>query len=275
MVEISKYRDQDIFDLYEDYISYFKKTYSLFQDLKQSQGPSFPGIISEYLKKELEDDLSFMAQDLKAPMLEIQSICARSSSGDLPPKSTAKARCLHYEACEINQNIDRMLKTIKLKYIKSLKISIDISEIIENIIQDSSFCAQKKKITIQRQLDPISMIGVDGVLFYEAMAEVILSAIKSSPMGGYILIKTQRIQGEVRIEFIKKGTHIGLEECNRAFKEFRKSSKCQSLEKRSGLGLYFARCFIELHGGRVIARSLKNHGNQVQVYFPTHNWLSS
>ncbi len=62
MAEVSKYRIQDIFDSYEDYILYLKKTYSLFQDLKQSKDPSFSKIVPEYLEIEF-------IQTLKAPRL--------------------------------------------------------------------------------------------------------------------------------------------------------------------------------------------------------------
>lgn len=57
MAKNKRYRAEDVFDSYEDYIKYMKVTYSLFQDLKKSNNPSFSMIVPENLKIEFKPNI--------------------------------------------------------------------------------------------------------------------------------------------------------------------------------------------------------------------------
>ena len=62
MTDLKRNTPSDIFDSYEEYLSYLKKAYALYQDMKKSRDPSFAKIVPEYLEVEF-------TKSIKAPRL--------------------------------------------------------------------------------------------------------------------------------------------------------------------------------------------------------------
>ncbi len=94
-------------------------------------------------------------------------------------------------------------------------------------------------------------IRTDGALLAQALGNVLENAVKYSPEGSTVAIRSHRVGDEVVIEIDDEGPGIPAERISRIFERFYRS-RAEGVPGL-GLGLYITRSLIEILGGRVEA----------------------
>ncbi|WP_346432322.1 ATP-binding protein [Breoghania sp. L-A4] len=135
--------------------------------------------------------------------------------------------------------------------------------------------ADMKRIAVKMELDSIDAITVDTKAVKQILLNLMSNAIKFTPEGGRMTVRSRR-QGEA-VSIIIEDTGIGIAKADIAKlaqpfvqveNQFTKS------RPGSGLGLAIARSLIDLHDGTMIIQSEVGVGTKVTVTLPLEHTQS-
>lgn len=98
---------------------------------------------------------------------------------------------------------------------------------------------------------------------------MIENAIKYSPEDTKILVSSEESNNKIVIQVADQGPGIPVDELQSIFMKFFRSKNVKSSSvKGSGLGLYLAKYFTELHHGRIFVESSHGNGSTFTVELP-------
>jgi len=210
--------------------------------------------------------ISMMSHDLKTPIARIQGM-TEVIYKDQQPLSNSQRDAID----TIRSSSDDLLKFINaiLQYgrIESQGIELhrqskDINQLLIDVVKKHEFLAKVKRIKIQQELEPMFPVQVDPELLKQVFSNLLENAIKYSPEDSVVTVRSREDGDKVLVDFIDQG--IGIPEMdlpNIFMKFFRTHTVKTSTIKGSGLGLYLAKYFIELHKGQISAQSELNKGS--------------
>jgi signal transduction histidine kinase len=217
--------------------------------------------------------ISMMSHDLKTPLARIQGM-TDMILGDQQPLSS-----LQREAVDtIRHSSEDLLKFISaiLNYgkIESEGVELhmqsrDVNSILKDVIRKHEFLAKVKRIPLSSELEPLFPIQMDPELMKQVFSNLIENAIKYSPEESKVRISTIEHDGKVIIRIEDQGPGIEQDEVNNIFMKFFRSKNAKSSPiKGSGLGLYLAKYFTELHQGKIFVESTIGKGSTFTVELP-------
>lgn len=219
--------------------------------------------------------VSLISHDLKTPIAKIQAIVDRLKRDAENARIQLDLANLDNYSEELNRYIQSILNLLRVESrdFKVNKETADLNEIIEQALLQVDPLAQNKNIEIIKNLEPLFSLEFDIILIKEVLINLIENAINYSPPGQKITIISQEIDQGVKVSVEDHGEGIAPEEIPKIWGKFVRGSDQNMKSKGSGLGLYLAKYFIELHGGRVSLTSQRGpdhpkHGTIVSFTLP-------
>ncbi|MFZ3230853.1 MAG: CHASE2 domain-containing protein [Pseudobdellovibrio sp.] len=220
--------------------------------------------------------ISMMSHDLKTPIARILGMTEVILNEDIALSSIQR------EAVDtIRGSSDDLLKFINaiLQYgsIESQGVELhrqskDINQILQDVIKKHEFLAKVKKIKIHQELEPLFPISIDPELIRQVFSNLIENSIKYSAEESVVIVKSCEQGDKILVDIIDQGMGIPTVDLPNIFmKFFRTHNVKTSTIKGSGLGLYLASYFVELHKGRIIVVSEPDKGSQFTVELPLNN----
>lgn len=217
--------------------------------------------------------ISMMSHDLKTPIARIQGMTNVILSDTVALSSQQR------EAVDtIRHSSDDLLKFINaiLNYgrIESQGVQLnlqskDINTLLMEVVRKHEFLAKLKRIQIIPELEPLFPVPVDPELIKQILSNLVENAIKYSPEDTKIMVSTEEANGKIVIQVADQGQGIPADEIGNIFMKFFRSKNAKSSPiKGSGLGLYLAQYFTELHHGRIFVESTYGHGSTFTVELP-------
>lgn len=147
-----------------------------------------------------------------------------------------------------------------------------IEEATRNVVQQ----AAAAKLSINADPPPAGLyLCGDRRRVCQVLINLLANAVKFTPPGGTITIRTYRDAGSFAICVSDTGIGIAPEDIPKALERF--SQVGPSLVRRSegaGLGLALVKQIMELHGGSLSIESTPNIGTAVTIRFPNARVLS-
>jgi signal transduction histidine kinase len=220
--------------------------------------------------------ISMMSHDLKTPIARIQGMI------EVILKDETALSSQQREAVDtIKGSSDDLLKFINsiLQYgriesegVELHKHSKDINQLIKDVIKKHEFLARVKKIKITQELDPLFPVMVDPELMKQVLSNLIENAIKYSPEESTVVVKSREENDQVLVEVIDQGVGIPTVDLPNIFMKFFRSHNVKtSTIKGTGLGLYLAQYFVQLHKGQISVSSEPGQGSKFTVHLPLQN----
>lgn len=217
--------------------------------------------------------ISMMSHDLKTPIARIQGMT------EVILKDNVTLSTSQREAVDtIKGSSDDLLKFINsiLQYgriesqgIELHKHSKDINQLMQDVIKKHEFLAKVKKIRVKTELEPMFPVKVDPELIKQVFSNLVENAIKYSPEDSEVYVRTREEAGQVIIEVVDQGMGIPAEDLPNIFMKFYRSQNVKtSTIKGTGLGLYLAKYFIELHKGELSVVSEPQKGSVFKIVLP-------
>jgi signal transduction histidine kinase len=161
------------------------------------------------------------------------------------------------------------LSRIESKEVKLQKTSRDINSVLKEVIKKYEFNARLKNIKFVPRLDPLFSVKVDVDLIRQVFANLIENAIKYSPNDATVVVSSKEENQMIRVAVTDNGPGIPHDEVDNIFLKFYRSKAAKASPiKGSGLGLYLAKYFVELHGGDITVESAQQKGTTFTVQLP-------
>lgn len=150
----------------------------------------------------------------------------------------------------------------------SLKIELEtlsLDLLINNLTQQMSLLADPQSITFEKILTHVS-VQADPVRIKQVLLIVLDNALRNSPVGATIEIRTETDNAEAFIHVTDHGQGINENDLEKVFDRFYKVDNRSSQEYRgSGLGLSIARGLIEAQKGHINLTSEQGKGTTVTL----------
>lgn len=215
--------------------------------------------------------ISLFSHDLKTPIAKIRAITERLLAGP-PSEDSLKEGLRHIERSsgELARLISDILKVTRMETmsLEPSKDVVDLNRLVEGSVTRHKFLADEKNIAISLDLEPLFSMEGDQQLLEEVITNLVENAIKYSPTHKRVVIRTREHEDEVVVSVIDEGPGIAPEEIPRVTGKFYRGKQAAAETKGSGLGLYLAKYFVELHGGRLSIKSEVGRGTEVSFSLP-------
>ena len=164
----------------------------------------------------------------------------------------------------ILEDVNRMDKLItemlELSRLESGESQLDLQDVAPSVLTDAavlqfSTIIEQSDLTLESSIYPdLPVVRVDVEKMSHVFANLISNAIKWTPPGGTITIKTWLDEKSVHFSVADTGQGIDPEHLPHVFERFFKTDSARS-QPGTGLGLSIARHVIEAHGGGISAAS--------------------
>lgn len=234
---------------------------------------------AQYLREldELKSNfISLMSHDLKTPIAKVQALTERL---------TREARGLTDEHRGILDAIRRsndelaeyIVSILNFQKIESQEVRLhhkshDINLLIEESVQRLKPLAQDRGIQLELELEPMFALELDEQLIRQVLNNLIDNAVKYNQSGTVVKVRSADLGQFVEVAVEDNGVGIEPGQMDRLFKKFSRSEKGTSERvKGTGLGLYLAKYFIELHGGDIEVESAMGQGTKFRFRLPVRN----
>jgi two-component system OmpR family sensor kinase len=113
---------------------------------------------------------------------------------------------------------------------------------------------------------PLNVVGDRGLLF-QAFSNLVSNAVKYTPQGGLIELGLTPEDGWVDVEVSDQGLGIPAEDLGRIFERYHRGANVTGIAG-TGIGLYFVKTVVDLHGGEVRVESAEGAGARFTLRLP-------
>ena len=198
--------------------------------------------------------LAAMSHDFRSPLTVVRG-AVELLLGERPGSLTSAQRELAESA---ERNVRRLedftAQLLEMARLEEGQIALDKEEIdaialVRDVVADHAILAKQKRQWISLDVDPDPPhVVADRSKMHQALANLIVNAIRYAPQGTPILVAAHRRGDELRIEVRDHGPGIAAEDRQRIFDKFFRGHNADGTAG-SGLGLAIARSLVTLHGG--------------------------
>ena len=233
--------------------------------------------MADALDKTESSRASFVANvshELKTPMTSIAGFIDGILDGTIPKeKQNYYLGLVSTEVRRLSRLVVAMLNMSKIESgeFQMKPNNYDISDQIIRILLTFEQKIEKKNIEIigLEDLQPKYIVAdhqvkeTDYGTFMSMIekknigeVEVNDNAVKFTNEDGFIKVTLEDLGSQIRVSIKNSGAGIKAEELSRVFERFYKVDKSRSLDaKGAGLGLYIVKMMVEMHSGRIYAKS--------------------
>jgi len=232
----------------------------------------------ERIDKAKSEFLSIASHQLRTPLTAIKGYISMILEGTYGKLLEKQARPLK----NVYQSNERLIKLINdllnLARLDAGKIEFSpelnsLEEIVSDTVEELRINAEKKDLDMRmvKPSEPLPKIMVDQDKLRQVILNIIDNAIKYTNKGG-ITIELKKLDGEEEIKVSDTGEGMTKKEIESLFQMFSRATAGTQLHTEgAGIGLYVARQFIEMHGGKIWVESPgKSKGSTFYIRLPIY-----
>jgi signal transduction histidine kinase len=144
---------------------------------------------------------------------------------------------------------------------------VDPSALLSGSLQTLLPLVQEKEIELDLQLEEgLPQVLADAERIQQTISNLVGNAIKFTPEGGKITVRTRSAGEEVVVSVIDTGIGIPPEQLPMVFDRYWQSARTD--REGAGLGLAIAKGIVEGHGGRIWIESAPGQGVTASFTLP-------
>lgn len=152
---------------------------------------------------------------------------------------------------------------------------VDLNGVVEDVVVLARPNAPGHRIETELDRD-LPAIEADRDRLVQVVTNLVSNAVKYSPQGGTVRLRTWLEGDTVRLSVSDEGIGIPADQLGKVFERFtRVESKAMRDIQGTGLGLPIVQQIVELHGGRVWVESVLGSGSTFHVTLPVVPGASS
>lgn len=149
-------------------------------------------------------------------------------------------------------------------------VTTDISELVHYIIQDIAATFKERNQTLEyRPCKGDALAYIDPESMRMVIENIIENSSKYSPEGSKVLVSVKKIDKSIEIRVTDNGVGVDPDSEHMLFERFsRIDNPLSKLVGGTGLGLYWSKQVVDLHGGQITYRPHKPHGSIFTIILP-------
>jgi PAS domain S-box-containing protein len=146
---------------------------------------------------------------------------------------------------------------------------VELAAVIDEVRATVEQMALGKAVALNTEPSSEVRLIADAGKVKQMLLNLVSNAIKFTPSGGHIDIRSRRVGSWVEVAVSDTGIGIAEHDLAQLFTEFHQVDAGPGRQHEgTGLGLALTRRFAELHGGRVSVTSSPGHGSTFTLHLP-------
>jgi signal transduction histidine kinase len=225
---------------------------------------------TERLKRQL---VSALAHDIKNPLGVVMGY-----AGMMAERLEGTGHKDNMEALERIQDSARRIVKLVTGFLEASKMEggtvelmpqpVQLNPLLREVGQQQMADLLQKQLSLKLDLEePLPDIMGDEGQIDRVLWNLLGNAIKFTPRGGTIHLRSVRENGEICVSVSDTGMGIPKEELPMLFTEFGRLNGSAKIEG-TGLGLFIVKTIVEAHGGNVRVESEQGKGSTFTLRFP-------
>jgi signal transduction histidine kinase len=226
-------------------------------------------------QKSQRDFVANVSHELKTPLTSIQGFAQAMIDGTVDTPETRKqaAQVIYNEAGRMHRMALDLLDLARLDAgLVNLQMSpVDIRALLEGIIAKFAPMASTAGVVLSADYaHDLPLLLGDGDRLAQVFTNLVDNALKFTPEGGSIVLRTVRDRDEVQVVVDDTGRGIPKEDVPHIFDRFYQadSARAGGQQHGAGLGLAIVHEIVAAHGGRISVRSTLGRGTAFIVHLP-------
>jgi signal transduction histidine kinase len=145
----------------------------------------------------------------------------------------------------------------------------DVATVVAHSVETATRVADSKGIVVNLDSEPVPSVDGDPDRLSQLLDNLISNALKFTPPGERIDVRSHGSDGEVVVEVENTGSYLSPEEQEQLFERFfRTSEAVDQAIVGVGLGLAICKAIAEAHGGQISVRSEEGVATTFTVRLP-------
>ena len=225
-----------------------------------------------------DEFVNTVSHELRTPLATIKEFTAILSDQIAGPVTAAQREYLSIITANVerlSRMIDQLLDMAKIDAGRVLltKETVEVVPLLEQILQMMRPLAQGKQLTIQVTVpEGLTSVFADPDSLTQVLINLVSNAIKFTAGPGRVLISVEDQPNETQFNVTDTGIGIAPEHFPKLFEKFQQFPSVTSTGamKGTGLGLAISKRLVELHGGRIWAKSTSGEGSTFAFTVPKY-----
>ena len=223
----------------------------------------------------LKDEfLSLVSHELRTPLTSIRGyleLVLDEEAGALNPEQERFLRA-------VERNSGRLLRLVgDLLFVAQAdagrltleRAKVDVSALAADCVEEVRPVADQKSIALVLSTKPVPALVGDRGRLAQVLDNLVSNALKFTPEGGRVEVRTAAADGRVVLEVEDSGMGIPQAEQSRLFERFfRAASATEQAIPGTGLGLAIVKAIVEAHGGDITLVSRPHEGTTFRIELP-------
>ncbi|HEU5315259.1 MAG TPA: PAS domain-containing sensor histidine kinase, partial [Chloroflexota bacterium] len=223
------------------------------------------------VSKEKSDFLSIISHEFRTPLTTIQGYSEMIRDEDLPLEDVKEfGQAINQASLRLNRLISDLLDLDRIESGRMTlhREDVDLNAVVDEVVSLMQPTTPGHPLTMALDGARPRVWG-DRDRLAQVITNLVGNAVKYSPDGGTVVIRTRVDGGSVHLEVTDRGIGIPAEALEAIFDRYTRveSARARGI-KGTGLGLPVVRQITELHGGKAWAESVVDCGSTFHVMLP-------
>lgn len=234
--------------------------------------------------------ISIITHEIKTPIAEIAGYLSMVLEGVIGGKIDEEVKSLLRKAylgvVRLSSLVSSLIKASKIKQ-EAIKTPMEISSLVQQVVNKFSLKAQKKNLTLEFSLPskiPTPLVAISPTDFEVILSCLLDNAIKFTPSpvstGSLQASSGQAKEGRITVEIAERkndvivsvsdtGPGIAEKDLPHMFEKFYQADTSYTREAGGvGLGLYIAKSVVQAYGGKIWVTSKEGAGSKFSFSLP-------
>jgi heavy metal sensor kinase len=220
-------------------------------------------------QRRLIDDAS---HELRTPLAAMRAeLDVSLRADDLAPAGREVLESVRDEVDRLSRIVDHLLTLASVDQGRLMLATeqVDLSGLADQAGESMRPLAARRSIALEIAGEPAAIAG-DPERLRQALGNLIENAVKFSPAGGVVAIRTTTADHSAQVTVTDDGPGIAAADRDRIFERFftADGSRTRGVAG-SGLGLSIAQEIVEAHGGKIRFEPREPRGSEFTIELPT------
>jgi PAS domain S-box-containing protein len=230
---------------------------------------------AEQARAERDSTLEIVAHELRAPLTVLlgQATLLRrrlKSREDAEPGDLRAVETLVAQTNRLKDLVSALMDATQVDHgqLRICATTLDLGALVERVVQALAPTLPAHRLRLHADATPLWVAG-DALRLEQVLQNLLQNAVKYSPHGGEIAVRSVARDGQVQIDVADQGLGIPAAMQPYLFQRYgRARAEDRRLPGGLGLGLYLCKAIIDLHGGSITVQSEEGAGCVVTLLLP-------
>ena len=233
----------------------------------QKAAPKSPA--HDQARRDTNDWIAEVSHELRLPIANLQLLVETLLDGALEDEVTAR-RMLTRAKSEVERLQSLVVNLLSVEKVAATRKDVRCSWIhfeprVAYALDTIRTLAAQKKIDIKTETSSHHRVFANPEMFDQIILNLLENAVKFTPSGGQVIIRSGAKDGEFSIA--DNGIGMAAQEIPKIFQRFYRIDRAQS-RGSTGLGLSIVKHIVELHGAKINVKSQEGKGSTFELTFP-------